>query len=375
METTDQIYRDLQKHLDSQAVGFPATRSGAEIRILKRIFSPEEARFALHLTYKPEPLERICELAEADGIPREDVEPMLDNMVNNGGILRTEKNGTLYFQNVPLVLGMFEYQLKRLTPEFVEDIKEYVTGRPFGLSLLSTEKPQMRTVPVNRSISSDHHVATYDHVNELINKSEGPFAITECICRKMTEIKGEPCQMTSRSETCMPIGDWAIHAVETGMGRYINREEALDIVRISEKEGLVFQPSNAQNADFICACCGCCCGMLRVQKELPRPVDFWATNYNAGVDRESCTGCGICAERCQVDAVNLRGEVAVISLDRCIGCGNCVVACPAGAISLEKKQNETVPPPDSEALYDEIMAHKKGPLGKMILIARLMLRR
>jgi len=375
VETTDQIYRALQKHLDSKAVGFPATRSGAEIRILKRIFSPEEARLALHLTYRPEPLDRIRELAAADGITRNDVEPMLHSMVNKGGIFRTERDGALYFQNVPFVLGMYEYQLKRLTPEFIEDIKEYVSDRGFGLSLLSTERPQMRTVPVNRSISSEHHVATYDHVNKLINKSDGPFAITECICRKVAEMNGEPCQVTSRTETCMPIGDWAIHAVETGMGRYINREEALDIVRISEKEGLVFQPSNAQNADFICACCGCCCGMLRVQKKLPRPVDFWATNYHAVANSDSCTGCGLCARRCQVEAVTVSGEAAVINLDRCIGCGNCVVACPAGAISLERKQNQTVPPPDSETLYNEIMAHKKGPLGKMMLIARLILKR
>lgn len=375
METTDQIYRALQKHLDSQAVGFPATRSGAEIRILKRIFSPEEARLALHLTYRPEPLDRIRELAAADGITRDDVEPMLHNMVNKGGILRTERDGASYFQNVPFVLGMYEYQLKRLTPEFIEDIKEYVSDRGFGLSLLSTERPQMRTVPVNRSISSEHHVATYDHVNKLINKSDGPFAITECICRKVAEMNGEPCQVTSRTETCMPIGDWAIQAVETGMGRYITREEALEMVRISEDEGLVFQPSNAQEADFICACCGCCCGMLRVQKKLPRPVDFWATNYHAVANSDSCTGCGLCARRCQVEAVTVSGEAAVINLDRCIGCGNCVVACPAGAISLERKQNQTVPPPDSETLYNEIMAHKKGPLGKMMLIARLILKR
>jgi hypothetical protein len=71
MDSADRIYRDLQRHLDRQAIGFPATKSGAEIRILKRLFSPEEARLALHLTYKPAPLDRICELAGKSGIPRE----------------------------------------------------------------------------------------------------------------------------------------------------------------------------------------------------------------------------------------------------------------------------------------------------------------
>jgi len=188
---------------------------------------------------------------------------------------------------------------------------------------------------------------------------------------------GNPCKKTSRQETCMPIGEMAKHAIQNGMGRAIGREEALEIARMNEAEGLVFQPSNAQKADFICACCGCCCGMLRLQKMLPKPAGFWATNYYAAVNTEACTGCGVCVERCQVDAVTVddSGSTALVNLDRCIGCGNCIVTCPAGAMSLLRKKKETVPPQDTEALYDEIMAHKKGTLGRMMLAAKLMLKR
>jgi electron transport complex protein RnfB len=377
MDTTERIYRDLQRHLDRQAVGFPATKSGAEIRILKRLFSPEEARLALHLTYKLAPLDRVCELAERSGIPRERVESMLGNMARNGAIERIEKEGARYFRTVPFVVGMYEYQLKRLTPEFLDDVGQYWNDRVFGLSLLSTERPQMRTIPVKKSITIEHHVATYDHIVEIINGSEGPFGILECICRKTAEMRGNPCRKTSRQETCMPIGDMAKQSIRNGMGRAISREEALEIARTNEAEGLVFQPSNAQKADFICACCGCCCGMLRLQKMLPKPVDFWATNYYAAVEDEACTGCGACIERCQVNAVTVddRKSVARVNLDRCIGCGNCVVTCPTGAMSLSRKEKETVPPPDTEALHDEIMAHKKGTLGRMMLVAKLMLKR
>lgn len=377
MDTADRIYRDLQQHLDRQAVGFPATKSGAEIRILKRLFGPEEARLALHLTYKPAPLDRICELAEGSGIPRGRVEGMLDNMARNGAIEHAEKEGMRYFWTMPFIVGMFEYQLQRLTPEFLGDAGEYMSDKAFGLSFLSTGRPQMRTIPVGKSIAAEHHVATYDHIVEIINGAEGPFAIIECICRKSTAMAGNPCKKTSRQETCMPIGEMAKHAIENGMGRAIGREEALEIARLSEAEGLVFQPSNAQKVDFICACCGCCCGMLRFQKMLPKPIGFWATNYYAAVDAGACTGCRTCVERCQVDAVAVddRGGTALVNLDRCIGCGNCVVTCPTGAMRLLKKDKETVPPPDTEALYDDIMAHKKGSLGRMMLVAKLMLKR
>lgn len=377
MDEANQIYRDLQQHLDRQAIGFPATKSGAEIRILKRLFSPEEARLSLHLTYKPMPLDRICDLAEGSGMPRDRVESMLDNMARNGAIEYVEREGIRYFRTMPLIVGMFEYQLNRLTPEFLDDVDQYMSDRAFGLAFLGTERPQMRTIPVGKSIAVEHSVATYDDISEIINGAEGPFGIIECICRKSAAMTGNPCKKTSRRETCMPIGEMAKHAIQNGMGRTINREEALEIARMNEAEGLVFQPSNAQKADFICACCGCCCGMLRIQKMLPKPVDFWATNYHVAVSAEVCTGCEVCVERCQVGAVTVddRGNTAIINLDRCIGCGNCIVTCPTGAMSLVRKRKETVPPPDTEALYDEIMAHKKGTIGRMMLAAKLMLKR
>jgi electron transport complex protein RnfB len=140
---------------------------------------------------------------------------------------------------------------------------------------------------------------------------------------------------------------------------------------------LVLQPSNDQKVEFICACCGCCCGMLGMQKTLPKPVDFWATNYYAAVDPENCTGCRTCVERCQVNAVRIdeKAGVAKINLDRCIGCGNCVATCPSGALSLVKKKKETIPPQDMESLYKTIAESKPGALGKIKLMGRIALKR
>jgi len=272
---------------------------------------------------------------------------------------------------------MFEGQVKKLTPEFLSDVGQYTTDKAFGLAFLSTELPQMRTIPVNKSISVEHHVTTYDHLVDIIRGTDGPFAILECICRKSAGMKGNPCKKTSRQETCMALGDIAKNAIQNGSGRAIGRQEALEIARMNEADGLVFQPSNTQKVDFVCACCGCCCGMLRVQKMLPKPVDFWATNYYASVSTETCTGCGTCVERCQVNAVAVDDSLGTsfVNLSRCIGCGNCVVTCSTGAMSLVKKEKEIVPPQDTEGLYDVIMANKKGTLSKIKLATKLMLKR
>jgi Na+-translocating ferredoxin:NAD+ oxidoreductase subunit B len=376
MNTEERVYRNLQQHLDKQAVGYPATKSGAEIRILKRLFSPEEAQLALHLNYKPMSLEHIYGLAKGSGLSFENVENMLTAMAKNSVIGLVEKEGKRSFHTIPFIVGMFEGQLMKLTPDFLRDFDEFVSDKAFGLALLSTEVPQMRTIPVGKSISVEHHVATYDHIADVIKGSDGPFAILECICRKSATLRGNPCKKTTRHETCMPIGDIAKYAAEQGAGRLISRDEALSIARMNEDEGLVFQPSNSRKVDFICACCGCCCGMLHMQKALPKPVDFWATNFYVSVNTEACSGCGTCVERCQVEALTVddRTNVSSVNRDRCIGCGNCVVTCPTGAMSLVKKENEIVPPRDNEDLYDVIMANKKGTLGKIGLAAKLMLK-
>ena len=376
MEAVGQIYRDLQRHLDRQVVGYPSTKSGAELRLLARLFTPEEARLALRLTYKPTSLGTIRERAEDSGVPSATVEDLLDGMAVKGVIGRTERGGIRYFYTLPLVVGMYEGQINRLDREFLDDFQTYTRSRAFGLALLGTGVPQMRTIPVEKSLSFEHQVTTYDHLENVLTGAEGPFAVMECICRKAAGMRGNTCKKTTRLETCMAIGDMATMVIESDSGRAIGKAEALAIARLNEADGLVLQPSNTQKVDFVCACCGCCCGMLTMQKGLPKPLEFWATNFHASVDADLCTACGTCVERCQVDAVTVDEAqgVSTLNLDRCIGCGNCVVTCPTGAMTLVKNDREAVPPEDVENLYETLMANKKGPLGKARLVAKLMLK-
>ena len=133
MDAEEQTYRELQQHLDEHPIGFPATRSGAETRILKRFFSPEEARLAMHLSYQPRSTERIRETVKESGMAFSDVDAMLNGMMKNGVIGRIEREGTHYFYNLPFVVGMFEGQLNRLTPEFLKEVEEYTSDKAFGL--------------------------------------------------------------------------------------------------------------------------------------------------------------------------------------------------------------------------------------------------
>ena len=264
-------------------------------------------------------------------------------------------------------------QLERLTPQFIRDFDAYTGNRKFGIEFLSSELPQMRTIPIQKSIHPLHHIHTYDDVSQLLAQAQKPFVIFECICRKKKALAGTPCQITQRKETCLAAGGVGQSALMADLGTQISRDDAIAILEQNQKQGLVLQPSNSEKIEFICSCCGCCCGMLSVHKMLPKPLDFWATNFYAAVDENNCDGCGVCAKRCQVNAimVTAKRQPAIVDLNRCLGCGVCVPTCPQAAISLVKKSAETRPPRTREDLFDIIMARKKGPLGKLKLTGKL----
>jgi electron transport complex protein RnfB len=129
MKESETVFRDLRKHLDRQAVGFPATKSGAEIRILKRLFSPEEARLAMHLSYQPRSAKEVFEVVKPEGLSLDDIQKALDEMTSKGAIGRKLKESTYYYHTMPFVLGIYEWQLGKLTPEFLTDIDQFLVTR------------------------------------------------------------------------------------------------------------------------------------------------------------------------------------------------------------------------------------------------------
>jgi ferredoxin len=375
VDANDQIYVNLQQHLDRQAVGFPASRSRVELKVLHHIFTPAEAEIATCLDYKPEPLETIYPRARHLVASPAELARVLDGILKKGGLEARKANGHLLYCNSPLVVGMYELQTERLTPEFIRDFKAYTSEKRFGIEFLGTKLPQMRTIPIARSIHPQHLVSTFDEATLLLEQAGGPFVIVECICRKKKRMSGEACQMTDRRETCLGIGSIAETVLLSGSGREIDRAEALAIIEANQNDGLILQPSNTEQAAFICSCCGCCCGMLQMHHSLPRPVDFWASNYFARVDAARCNGCGICTRRCQARALTVpcKKQPARVDLNRCLGCGHCIAACPQDAMALVKKVAEVRPPKTREALLDILKAHRRGPLGKARLTGKLVI--
>jgi Fe-S-cluster-containing hydrogenase component 2 len=369
------VYRRLQKHLDELPVGYPATESGVELRILKRLFTPEEAEVALGLSAVPETVEKIQ--PRLPGRSEEELERMLDHMVERGAIFggrMLARDGKKRYSRAPLVIGMYEAQVDRLTKELQQDFEQYAR-EGFASALLGAKTKQMRTVPVNARFVPDRLVGRYDDARKMIEEGPGPWAARNCVCRQGKDLLGEPCKQTSSRRVCLTIGGAARATIASGDGPALTREETLALLDQAEREGMVLQPANAQDPLFMCFCCGCCCGMLRAAKQFPRPAEYLQSNYQAAVDAELCSECGTCHDRCPMEALHSGDGATAVDLDRCIGCGLCVCTCPTDAVTLRAKAQETVPPMNLRSLYGRITTERFGVLGAAKRLGKVLLGR
>jgi ferredoxin len=355
------IYRELQKHLDTLPIGYPATESGVEIRLLKQLFTPAEAKAATKLSFSFESLENIYERIDGKEMSIHDLEILLDNSVSKGATIVKKEGDKKYYANSMFMIGIYDMQSHRNSDnllKFWEDSSQYFK-EGMDEEFFRTGICQFRVIPIGKSITPEHHITSYDDIRKVIEKVEGPIVVNECVCRHKKDVHGEPCKQTNLRETCFVFRDvFSQIYIDHGWGRQISKEEALEIISKSEEDGLVYEPGNAQRPGSLCCCCGCCCGYLSDMKDLPKPTEFLKSNYYAEVDSETCTGCGTCIDRCQMNALTLVDEISTVNRDYCIGCGACIPTCPTDAIRLCKKEEEYIPPKNWDALYVEIMNKK-----------------
>lgn len=333
--TTD-VYQKLARHLDDLPAGFPATASGVEQRILRRLFSPEEAELALELSLLEEESRVIARRA---GLPVEECAQRLEEMAGKGLIYRTQAEGRPpRYMAIQFAIGIWEFQVNRLDDGLVHDFDEYLPD--FASFDTWRKAPQLRTIPVGESIDAELAILPYERAEEIVRQHHR-LAVAPCICRREQRMAGRGCDRPL--ETCLVFGGAADFYLHNGLARAIDQEEALDILKLADESGLVLQPGNSKAASNICTCCGCCCGVLRTLKRHPAPASLVSSPFVAAADPATCLGCGTCLGRCQMDALRLEDEKIVLDPDRCIGCGLCVSTCPSGSLRLVRKPETAQP--------------------------------
>jgi len=341
----DLVYQELRQKLDQYAVGFPVSESGNELKILKRLFTPDEAELFRFLSLKPETGDAI---ATRSGQDSELVNDLLQQMFKKGLVFRREKDRTVKFGAQPFVPGIFEQQSETMGKTLAALYEGYLR-EVFHKNLGQTEPLIHRPIPINRSIDVSYPMAVYDNSREIV-KNQELIAVAKCICRVQKGAIHEGCEMPL--ETCFMFGSQAQYYMDRGTGRRVTTDEALEILDRCEEAGLVTMPFNTMTPANICNCCSDCCVVLGTLKKHPRPVEIIKPGFHAFVDQDRCSACETCLERCPMDAIVIgAGDKAQVNLDRCIGCGLCVNTCPEEAIHLEPK------PEDARVLPPKTGAH------------------
>ncbi|KIX11833.1 4Fe-4S binding protein [Dethiosulfatarculus sandiegensis] len=351
------IYQKLAKHLDDLPGGFPPTEDGVELKILRRLFSEDEAALALCLTLIPENTAVVAKRAK---IPVEEAEERLRELARKGLAFSIEHKGRApLYMAAQYVIGIWEYHVKDLDPELARDMQKYI---PTLFNMKTWAKaPQLRTIPIGRSLESEQKIMPYEEARELIAKRK-KILVAPCICRVENKITGGKCDKPE--EVCLVFGWGADYYQRNGLGRLISREEAYEILDLADKHALVLQPSNAKKIVNICCCCGCCCQILKSLKRHPKPAELVSSAFIAQLDREECLGCGLCVDRCQMDALAMVDDLAVLDADRCIGCGLCVTTCPGEALSLKRKPDDEVKNVPANMITSTLALGKaRGKLG------------
>jgi len=372
MASSDLIYRKLQKHLDTLPIGFPPTKSGVELRLLRHFFNEDEAQIALCLGFQPKPIQILYQRIQKKTdlkISMAQLEEALDKMYLKGSINRTKPKGIKHYAAAFLVIGMFEFQVDHMDKEFVNDMHEYLYHE-FSEEIFHTKFPQLRTSPIPKAITPEHRIAIYDDMKTIIQNYKGTIVAMNCICKQAQDLLGQPCHQTKERQICLSFGGPAKGYLERKQGKQITNEETLQLLELAEKDGLVLQPANSLEPFCLCLCCGDCCGVLTAAKKFPDPAHYLASNYFAELNTNKCTGCGVCLKRCQMDAISPSTGKKQINLDKCIGCGLCVPTCPTKAIQLRKKEHETVPPQNAMQLYMKILEQKAGKKVRYLLMLK-----
>ncbi len=360
-------------HVISTTGGTPLPVNDTLLKLLRYFIMEDELDFIM--AFRDKTSQTLEQLKDSTALPESEILTKVRDLAARGVIFnQPNRQGVMVYKLLPLLnVGTFEYtfmgkvedsrrnrEISTLFDQLFDELSRMVQDNYDSLIPELMQMPPVdRTVPVMENKPSGDPVKiivdeTFEkpvdrilptqEVNELIEKFD-EIAVGHCFCRHHKDLSGHPCKQTDLRETCFTFGKSARYTSSQGFARMISKEEALEIIRQCEADGLVhkaFHPNFDIHKDetSLCNCCRCCCAESVENMFLPIAN---ATNFLAVIDPDLCTGCGTCVEKCHTGAAYLdKDGLAKRDPKLCIGCGVCAAFCPEEAISLKKGDTRIV---------------------------------
>ncbi len=350
------IYEKLRARLDEMTVGFPATEGKSEIRLLKQLFTEDEAKTYLAMG---DGYQFPSEVAKALGEDEPTVGARMLWMSQKGLLFRIRGEGGApnKYRVLPFLIGIMDIQVDHLSKEYLKNAGEYLMAGLRNTGIIK-ELPMLRYVPVSEEVVAENRILPIDDAIAIL-KSKDRISVANCICRQTGKIMGSEC--TQPMETCLQCDTWADFFVGNGIARYITKEEAIEIIKKNEANGAVIEVMNSQDVEIMCSCCPCHCIILSLLRKTTDTGRRFVSNYVCKHDASRCTNSGVCVKRCPPRARRMEDGKMIYKPELCIGCGLCVSTCEAKANILLKKDDDKIytPLPSIFDTYDEINRLKK----------------
>ena len=289
------------------------TYNDPEYKILEPIIDDDMCQIMMHM--RLEANRTVEDIAKRAKKSVHHTQEQLDKLCKTGAVRARVRNGKTYYFYPIWVPGIMEGIMANREqcdkyPVLGECFEEYTRRRVSMLApFMDAGMNMMRVIPVQAAIENNSRKASYDEVHRLVENAWA-VAVGACSCRRSRRLMGEGCGHLEE-DMCIYLNDNAVNYSKIGSHRMITKEEAYEILKRAERNGLVHELNVApgyEDSTAICNCCGCSCYALRIATYFRAP-DAVKSNYVARVDRDKCVACGQCVENCQVNAVKLGSKL------------------------------------------------------------------
>ncbi|MFX0099630.1 MAG: ATP-binding protein [Candidatus Hodarchaeota archaeon] len=352
--TNEDPYEVIIKKLREYPNDVPLDKNGnvseAFREYVKLFFTPEEAEIVQHLEVKPL---RLREISKRLGKDRAETKKIMEELTDKA--LIQDIGGFSHYLTIAhfLNIGLKSSKMsERLGKKAAKLYQKFFVEEKFYKRYESSDAGTSftRVIPVEKALDYHSEIKDAEEMHRLIDNAMDPIVTTPCPCRGRTDLlEIRECKGKFPIEdSCLQLGPFGKYFLDRGEGRELTKEEAHEHVDRMAKLGLIFATENVEHPQqhmIICACCECCCSVMRGMTRFEDKNMFNTNKSNniAVVNQNSCEGCGLCAKRCIFKAVTLEDEKANVDPEKCYGCGVCAVTCPTSAIKLHREERSEIP--------------------------------
>lgn len=359
---------------------FPQGAPPSELlfKIIKMLFTEEEAKLAALMPIKPFTVKKASQIWKMDMLSTQKV---LNELAGRAILLDIQQNGETVYVLPPPMAGFFEFSLMRVRNDIDQKVLselfyDYMNvEEDFIKDLFTRGDTQLGRTFVNEPALSNEnslHVLDYERASEVIQTATH-IGIGTCYCRHKMHHKNQACN--APMEVCMTFNITAASLTRHGHAREIEKSECLDLLETAYEHNLVqFGENVRESVNFICNCCGCCCEALIAAKKFAVFNPVHTTNFIPTNNEATCSGCGKCVQVCPVEALEMvsandpgtsKKSKVKLNEELCLGCGVCVRVCTKNSLQLKSRPTRVITPLNGSHRA-VVMAIERGKLQNLI---------